>query len=272
VIKVRGNILISLIIGLVVLVAGLVFTVGASATFNPPQFTLCHIPPGNPDNPQTITVGFAGYLNHLQNHELDYAGECQEPEPEDVCDNLEGVQEETPEGYINDDGYCYIPELEDVCPNLDGIQEKLPEGYHFEYFGNNHEYEEAICVPDEQPETPPTPRSEPPQSQPSAPEYHSKQCPDGNNPAAPIAFAGEQSRVDDDTVLLKWRKSTDWQDTAKQSLIYGYSPDQLVYGIDNLPKDAESTHVNEVQNRHIWFQVIAEKGNGCNSRSEIVDP
>lgn len=29
------------------------------------------------------------------------------PEPEDVCVNIEDVQEEVPEGYYEDDGYCY---------------------------------------------------------------------------------------------------------------------------------------------------------------------
>lgn len=77
--------------------------------------TLCH-------NGQTIEVALPAFFYHLQHHEEDYAGECEEPVV-DVCENLEGVQETTPEGYVNDEGTCYVPEEpKDYCDTLEGVQ------------------------------------------------------------------------------------------------------------------------------------------------------
>ena len=45
----------------------------------PQQVTLCHIPPGNPGNPQTITVGMAALPAHLAHG--DSIGACGEPLP-----------------------------------------------------------------------------------------------------------------------------------------------------------------------------------------------
>lgn len=38
--------------------------------------TICHVPEGNPDNPQTLTLSEAGAAAHLRNHPLDYEGPC----------------------------------------------------------------------------------------------------------------------------------------------------------------------------------------------------
>ena len=38
--------------------------------------TICHVPEGNPDNPQTLTLSEQGAEAHLRNHPLDYAGPC----------------------------------------------------------------------------------------------------------------------------------------------------------------------------------------------------
>lgn len=113
-----------------------------------------------------------GYINDDGNCYLDES-------PVDVCENLEGIQEETPEGYINEQGNCYIPEGEDVCPNLEGIQEKLPDGYHFEEYGDNHEYEQPICVPNE-PENPPVVTTSDPGGNVTTPT-----CPNGNTAKVP---------------------------------------------------------------------------------------
>jgi len=40
------------------------------------QVTICHVPPGNPDNPQTITIGASAVPHHLANHEGDFIGAC----------------------------------------------------------------------------------------------------------------------------------------------------------------------------------------------------
>jgi len=38
--------------------------------------TICHVPPGNPDNPQTLCVGVAAVPAHLANHAGDHLGAC----------------------------------------------------------------------------------------------------------------------------------------------------------------------------------------------------
>lgn len=101
------------------------------------------------------TYSYAGKNWTTDNQDI-WENECSTPdeeEPTDVCDNLDGIQEETPDGYINDEGYCYIPEEPiDVCPNIEGNQESLPDGYHYD--------DQENCVPDERESTPspsPTP-------------------------------------------------------------------------------------------------------------------
>jgi hypothetical protein len=46
------------------------------------QCTICHVPPGNPNNPQTLTIGCPAADAHLRNHPLDYAGQCQVTPPQ----------------------------------------------------------------------------------------------------------------------------------------------------------------------------------------------
>jgi len=73
-----------------------------------------------------------------------------EPEPEDVCPNIEGVQETVPESKeLDDEGNCVELEPEDVCPNIDGVQETIPGGMFQNDEGNCVEPEpEAVlgCI------------------------------------------------------------------------------------------------------------------------------
>jgi uncharacterized repeat protein (TIGR01451 family) len=58
------------------------------------------------------------------------ASSCPPPAPDDVCPNIDGVQESVPQGMIKDgQGNCVPPPPADVCPNLDGVQEHVPDGY-----------------------------------------------------------------------------------------------------------------------------------------------
>ena len=52
----------------------------ASAQAAVPKVTICHIPPGNPENAHTITVGAPAVPAHLANHG-DSIGPCPEPSP-----------------------------------------------------------------------------------------------------------------------------------------------------------------------------------------------
>lgn len=77
-----------------------------------------------------------------------------DPEPADVCSDLDGVQEAVPDGYQqNDDGTCTPisqDEQTDVCPNIDGDQAEVPDGYQLNESGD-------CVVSDNEPgdETPP---------------------------------------------------------------------------------------------------------------------
>jgi PKD repeat protein len=44
---------------------------------------LCHVPPGNPGNPQTLSISVNAVPSHLGNHEGDHLGACDQS-----CDNL----------------------------------------------------------------------------------------------------------------------------------------------------------------------------------------
>ncbi|PYQ02265.1 MAG: hypothetical protein DMF82_16565 [Acidobacteria bacterium] len=46
-----------------------------------PKVTICHVPPGNPDNAHTITIGAPAVPAHLANHDGDAVGPCPEPTP-----------------------------------------------------------------------------------------------------------------------------------------------------------------------------------------------
>jgi hypothetical protein len=45
------------------------------------KVTICHVPPGNPENAHTITIGASAVPAHLENHEGDRVGACPEPSP-----------------------------------------------------------------------------------------------------------------------------------------------------------------------------------------------
>jgi hypothetical protein len=66
----------------VVMIAGLAVSVTQQAAFaqptNPKKVTICHIPPENPDERHTITIGAPAVAAHVRNHG-DYIGACQPP-------------------------------------------------------------------------------------------------------------------------------------------------------------------------------------------------
>lgn len=116
------------------LLALLVLTLAAPATATyTHKVTICHLPPGNPENVQTIEVDESAVPAHLEHG--DYFGECKPPPPVDVCPNLEGNQATVPDGYHlgedeNGRPICVQnPPPVDVCPNLEGDQSTVPDGY-----------------------------------------------------------------------------------------------------------------------------------------------
>ena len=182
----------------------IIFTPKAEAT-QVQKYYICHVE--NPDeggvNQQTLHLPLPGYLAHLFQHDADYPGVCQEPE--DVCENLEGVQEETPEGMVNEQGNCYVPEEpKDYCDTLEGVQaedEDCP----------REEEEEPT-----QPGTPPTFAG----SSTNAPV-----CPDGNTSKVPanahvVRNGGSATAnffiTEGNSANIYWKvnESADWQHSA----------------------------------------------------------
>jgi hypothetical protein len=49
---------------------------GDDVSNEPGDHVICHVPPGNPENPQTLSLSEAGALSHLANHDLDTNGPC----------------------------------------------------------------------------------------------------------------------------------------------------------------------------------------------------
>ena len=60
---------------LVVALTGMVMTTPTSVQADSFKVTICHRPPGNPENEQTITIGVAAVAAHMANHD-DSFGEC----------------------------------------------------------------------------------------------------------------------------------------------------------------------------------------------------
>lgn len=58
--------------------------------------------------------------------------------PVDVCPNIDGMQDQIPDGYVKDeDGNCVVITVDtDVCPNIDGMQDEVPAGYERDQDGN----------------------------------------------------------------------------------------------------------------------------------------
>jgi hypothetical protein len=58
--------------------AGVVLIAFAFTTQSGEKHTICHVPPGNEANAQTLTLSAQGAGNHLDNHCADYCGPCEE--------------------------------------------------------------------------------------------------------------------------------------------------------------------------------------------------
>lgn len=97
--------------------------------------------------------------------------------------------------------------------------------------------------------------------------YVAPQC-NGIAPKAPIATGGY--RIDSDTVVVRWHRSTD--PVNHYVLVYGMSPDNLEWGVPYIPNHMDHYELNGVPQDHVWYRVTAEADNFCTAHSEVTDP
>ena len=100
-------------------VAGFVIAVSfgslaSEASAKGDKVEICHVPPGNPDNPQTLSVGPKAVKAHLKNHPGDSIGPCPAP---CVCDDGDPCTNDN----CDDTGLCVSTPKDcddgDVCTN-----------------------------------------------------------------------------------------------------------------------------------------------------------
>jgi hypothetical protein len=83
-----------------------------------PGIAICHLPPGNEDNPLSLCVGQPSVAaGHFKNHEGDYCGACELPQ-EDYGDDDVGDDEQCPEG-VDGCWYCANCECVNFCETPD---------------------------------------------------------------------------------------------------------------------------------------------------------
>lgn len=97
----------------------------ASASFQVPKKNICH-PTSSETNPwEAIRVSIFSHLGNGHENDFTYNGPvdednkptsdewCNNNQEGDVCENIDGKQTETPEGYTNEDGICTEIEKEE---------------------------------------------------------------------------------------------------------------------------------------------------------------
>lgn len=88
-------------------------------------------------------------------------------------------------------------------------------------------------------------------------------------PFSPPVIIGFQA-LGNGSVQFSWLEAD--QNISKYSIIYGYSPDALVYGEDNIPSTSTSIQINDLQvGKSVFLEVWGWK-NGCSEVSNIFDP
>lgn len=201
---------------------------------------------------------------------------CNEEEPEDICPNIEGVQESMPEGYSLQDGQCVEDQSEepvDYCDTLEGVQAEdadcpQPNPCEPELFSINTVQEIDPC---------PTPTEEPtPTEQPSQP---------GNPPT----FAGSSteapgvcgdtrpSRVANINVVTTNEKG---ELEVQWALPIGADKVHIEYGLKqsaehallSTPNDGNEVIRRLKSGEHYWFRVAGVNGCAVGDYSDWFDP
>jgi len=105
--------------------------------------TICHAPPGNPENAHTITIGKPAVRAHFANHDGDTPGPCGSPNLEDLEDLQTKKESRLAEGSSQKESKALeraeglIEKLQQQIDNLEKRLQSLLEKYESgEYYGN----------------------------------------------------------------------------------------------------------------------------------------
>lgn len=264
----RGNILISIIVGFAILIGGLVLV--SSSYAHGLHFVLCHHTPGN-----EVTLTFhtiQGYVGHLgtphSGSTYDTPGPCEEEEPSptpsvspsptpSVSPSVEPSPEPSPDPSPSpspspvpceqtEEG-CEEPK--DYCDTLEGVQA-----------------EDEDC-PREEPEPTPVPLSEPGVG-------CTTDCHPSYSPPSCVGVYSDEpkwvhvDRVSPTEVRVEWATNH----STRNDLNYGYVGGNLEYGVWNLPGDAREFNIGNLEaGKSINVKVTTWREN-CALSSQIIDP
>lgn len=217
----------------------------AEATFTP-KVDVCHCATADNQvqNCQTLNIAIPAAIAHLAQHENDHAGACSQ----DVCSNIDGIQEETPQGYENSDGYCFVPEDPELCEDEAALNYR----------------DEGVCEYEEEPPVEEQPVTTSESSGPPAPQV----C-EGRDLGGWSPTIDKVGRIDSDTVFAHWTSSTSNADDY--ILWYGLSEDNQPWNVK-----VENSQYAEVSGSqltgHVWFRVQATDNCVLGPVSQPIDP
>lgn len=200
-----------------------------------------------------IVIGLLGFLLITSTSSANYT-------PEEECVEISAPDPiEYKKGIIQ---YKWFESPEGVWTEKFDID---PRGGHELWIKTGKKIIENDCPEPEEPEepeqpTPPSPYSDGRSSDPgaTAPPAH-KVC----------TLELERPTIWYENGQFKW--ATDQKDIEKFSIIYGETPESLVYGIDNIPADSRGIEIERPNWSQTWFQVWSWV-QGCAVKSDIIDP
>lgn len=217
----------------------LVIPVFATNTF---YKTICHHTPGN-----NVTLSFnnlQSYLGHLgtphNQQTYDTNGACQQPTPTPT-----GVEPTVTPTATPTPTPTIVQECDDDCDEVT-----------------------PTPTPTDEPRVTPTPTEGEKGDNRGDPQTSEVKAPAPMVCTVPFEAPRVWYTKENGKVTFNWA-----EDTAvdKFSLTYGYSVDNLEYGVDNLPSTSRSLEINGLTHSPVFFQVQAWKL-GCMEGSNIIDP
>lgn len=159
-------------------------------------------------------------------------------------------------------------EPEDQCENIEGLQEVVPEGYYQE-----KDEEGLVCFPEEQPTPTPTP-TETPAPQPEQPKSEpapagAPVCTDGKPGGVANIFV-DQGKPNDGKLEVRWLPEE--PKGNKAHIRYSEVDGDWRYALLNTDNDGVES-IGELQNGvHYWFQVAQVNGCAVGDYSRSFDP